>query len=219
VVGVKDGFGLIGADGGAVEMIAPVLRGDAAVRMNDGKCDPRGRFFAGSMDYEFRDGAGALFRLDPDGTVQTVINAVTISNGLDWSDDQRRMYYIDSLAHGVDVFDYDVETGAIANRRRLVDIADDTSSPLGLTVPDGMTLDAEGALWVAVHGAGEVRRYDPEGALLQTVAIPVAGATSVAFDELYITCATDERHPAPQSGGVFRCTPGVRGRPATFFAA
>jgi sugar lactone lactonase YvrE len=224
VVGVKEGFGLIGPGGGAVEMVAPVLAGHPELRMNDGKCDPSGRFFAGSMGYDFSPGVGALHRLDPDGSVHAMVDGVTVSNGLDWTDDQRSMYYIDSMAYGVDVFDYDAADGSIANRRRAVDVANDTGSPMGLTVPDGMTLDSEGALWVAVHGSGEVRRFDREGNLLQTVSIPPTGVTSVAFggdnlDELYITCAADPNHPAPHAGGLFRCRPGVSGRPAAFFGA
>jgi sugar lactone lactonase YvrE len=110
VVAVKDGIGLVGAGGGPVEMVAPVLAGHPELRMNDGKCDPRGRFWAGSMGYEFTRGVGTLFRLDPDLSVHTVLDGVTISNGLDWSDDQRTMYYIDSLAYGVDAFDFDAPT-------------------------------------------------------------------------------------------------------------
>jgi sugar lactone lactonase YvrE len=224
VVGVKDGFGLVGPQGGAVEMVAPVLAGHPELRMNDGKCDPRGRFFAGSMGYDFTPGAGSLYRFDPDGSVHTVVEGVTVSNGLDWTDDQRTMYYVDSMAYGVDRFDYDVDSGAIANRRRAIDVANDTAAPMGMTVADGITLDSEGALWVAMHGSGEVRRHAPDGTLLQTVTIPPVGATSVAFggenlDELYITCAALENHPAPNGGGIFRCRPGVSGRPANFFPA
>jgi sugar lactone lactonase YvrE len=227
VVAVKDGFGFVPDGGTSVEMVAPVLAEHADLRMNDGKCDPGGRFFAGSMSYQFTPGVAALHRLDTDGSVETVLGGVTISNGLDWTDDRRTMYYVDSMAGGIDAFDFDDASGRLGNRRRLVDVPNDTASPCGLTVCDGLTLDVEGALWVAVHGTGEVRRYDPQrGELLQVITIPVLETTSVAFggddlDELYITCAgeqlsPDHRHPT--AGGVFRARPGVRGRAANLFA-
>ncbi|HZS13341.1 MAG TPA: SMP-30/gluconolactonase/LRE family protein [Candidatus Dormibacteraeota bacterium] len=227
VVAVQDGFGLIDAGGGAVEMIAPVLADRPDLRMNEGKCDPQGRFWAGTMAYEYDQGAGTLYRLDPDGSVHTVLEDVTISNGLDWTDDERTLYYIDSFAYRVDAFDYDAAAGTVGNRRVAFEIPNDDSSPAGLTVPDGMTLDAEGALWVAVHGAGEVRRYDPEGNILQVVTIPPLAVTSAVFggedlDELYITCAgaypEGLPHDGPGEGGVFRCKPGVRGRQTRLFA-
>jgi sugar lactone lactonase YvrE len=227
VVAVQRGIGLLDAAGGPVELVAPVIADDDDLRMNDGKCDPQGRFWAGSMSYRFTAGAGTLWRLDADGSVHTMLTGLTISNGLDWTDDQGTMYFIDSMDFGVDALDFDAATGEVANRRRAVDVPDDPTSPHGLTVPDGMTLDAEGALWVAVHGAGEVRRYAPGGELLQVVTIPPLSATSVAFggedlDELYITCAGSYPegfpHDRANEGGLFRCRPGVRGRPANLFA-
>jgi sugar lactone lactonase YvrE len=163
-----------------------------------------------------------------------MLAGVTISNGMDWSDDDRTMYFIDSFAHGddslaygVDVFDFDAPTGSMSNRRRLAEVRNDPSAPAGFTAPDGMTLDSQGHLWVAVHGAGEVRRYDPEGTLVGVVELPVVGVTSVAFGgddlgDLYITTNTafaagDARAHANE-GGIFRCRPGVRGRPANTFA-
>ncbi len=226
VVAVQRGFGFL-EEGGRVEMVAPVIAEDDDLRMNDGKCDPQGRFWAGSMSYQFTPGAGTLWRLDPDGSLHTMLTGLTISNGLDWTDDQRTMYFIDSMAFGVDAFDYDAASGAIGNRRRAVEVPDQPDSPHGLTVPDGMTLDAEGALWVAVHGAGEVRRYAPDGELLQVITIPPLSSTSVAFggddlDELYITCAGASPdyvvHDQPGEGGIFRARPGVRGRPFNVFA-
>lgn len=227
VVAVQTGFGLLDAGGGGLEVVAPVIADRDDLRMNDGKCDPQGRFWAGCMSYTFTPGAGTLWRFDPDRSVHAMVEGTTVSNGLDWSDDQRTMYYVDSLAYGVDAFDFDPRTGAISGRRRVVETPSDASSPHGLTVPDGMTLDAEGALWVAVHGAGEVRRYTPDGELLQVVGIPALSATSCHFggenlDELYITSAgaypQHVSHDDPREGGIFRCRPGVRGRPANLFA-
>lgn len=227
VVAVQQGFGLLDARGGAVEMVAPVIADRDDLRMNDGKCDPQGRFWAGSMSYRFTPEAGTLWRLDPDHSVHRMVEGTTVSNGLDWSDDQRTMFYVDSLAFGVDAFDFDPRSGDVANRRRVIDTPSDPTSPHGITVPDGMTLDAEGALWVAVHGAGEVRRYAPDGELLQVVTIAAHSVTSACFggenlDELYITSAgaypEHVAHDDPREGGIFRCKPGVRGRPANLFA-
>jgi sugar lactone lactonase YvrE len=129
------------------------------------------------------------------------------------------MYYADSLAQTLDVFDYEPEEGRISNRRTLVEI------PLDVGLPDGLCVDAEGFVWLAVFGAGEVRRYSPAGALDRTVRLPVSRVTSAAFggaelDELYITSATEgvslEREP--HAGGLFRHRPGVRGMPAFDFA-
>jgi sugar lactone lactonase YvrE len=192
--------------------------------MNDGKCDSAGRFWAGTMAYDFTPGAAALYRLDRDFKVTTMVNRVTLSNGLDWTEDDRSMYYIDSLAHGIDAFDFDAREGTIGRRRRLVEIPSDSTAPTGETVPDGMTLDAEGFLWVAVFGSSEVRRYSPLGDVDCIVRLPVCAVTSCAFGgeeltELYITSNVvfdDGREPL--AGAVFRCTPGVRGRPARVFA-
>jgi sugar lactone lactonase YvrE len=205
------------------------------VRMNDGKCDPQGRFWAGSMAFSGAPGRGALYRLDPDLTVTRVLDRCTISNGLDWSDDGGRLYYIDSGVPGVDVFDFDGATGTIANRRRVVDVPNDEDAPAGATAPDGMTIDAEGFLWVAVWGGGEVRRFTTTGELDAVVEMPVACPTSVAFGgddlaDLYITSMTPDRtakdgrtpvdvwDPKPSEGALFRCRPGVAGRPARTFA-
>jgi sugar lactone lactonase YvrE len=209
--------------------------------MNDGKCDPKGRFWAGSMSHDLSEPNGALFRLDPDFTVTKVLDGVTISNGLDWTDDGRTLFYVDTLAlylgptSGVDAFDFDMTAGLISNRRRVFDIPNVRTGPVGHCGPDGLTLDADGFLWVAVVGAGEVRRFTPAGELDAVVEMPVACPTSVTFGgddlgDLYITTMTLEAavpepfrtpHPAwtqPHHGAIFRCRPGVAGRPASIFA-
>jgi sugar lactone lactonase YvrE len=222
VVALEDGFAVLETSG-ELRSVASIETPGPRQRMNDGKCDSAGRFWAGTMAYDFTPGVAALYRLDPDFTVTTVLTGITLSNGLDWTDDDRTMYYIDSLAHGVDAFDFDAPSGAIGRRRRLIDIASDPTAPTGETLPDGMTLDAEGFLWVAIFGASEVRRYSPQGALDCTVELPVCAATSCAFGgedlaDLYITSNVvfdDSREPL--AGALFRCTPGVRGRPARLF--
>jgi sugar lactone lactonase YvrE len=223
VLAVEEGFGIIERSGKR-RIVARVEHRSPARRMNDGGCDSAGRFWAGTMAYDFETGAGALYRLDPDFTVTEMLAGVTISNGLDWTDDDRTMYFIDSPAHGVDAFDFDARSGTISNRRRVVEIPSDPTSPKGSTVPDGMTLDAEGFLWVAVFGASEVRRYSPDGRIDCVVTVPACAVTSCAFGgedltDLYITSFIifdDGREP--EAGALFRCRPGVSGRPARLFA-
>src|SRR3984893_18658400 len=191
VLAVEQGFALLDPSGNS-RVVAYVEHDEPPRRMNDGGCDSAGRFWAGTMAYDFAPGAGALYRLDPDFTVTEMLAGVTISNGLDWTDDDRTMYYIDSPAHSVDAFDFDGRSGRISNRRRVVEVPSDPTSPNGSTVPDGMTLDAEGFLWVAVYGASEVRRYSPDGRIHCVVTVPACAVTSCSFggedlSDLYIT--------------------------------
>jgi len=221
VLATADGFARLDPIAGAVRPIAKVEADRPGNRMNDGKCDPAGRFWAGTMALDEHAGAGALYRLDPDGAVHTMLRDVTISNGLDWSGDARTMYYIDSGRRSVDAFDFDAASGSIANRRTLVRVAERDG------VPDGMTLDADGCLWVALWGGGAVHRYGPDGALEAIVRLPVQHVTCCAFGgcelrDLYITTAAiklsdRERAEQPHAGGVFLARPGVRGRPANRF--
>ncbi|MGI8573969.1 MAG: SMP-30/gluconolactonase/LRE family protein [Egibacteraceae bacterium] len=210
VMAVRDGFAATDRQG-HVRMLAEADP-DPNIRMNDGKPDPGGRFWAGTIAYDQTPGAATLFRLDPDGAVRAMVTEVTNSNGLDWLDD--RMYYIDTKTRRVDVFDYDVADGSIRNRRRVVDVDDGS--------PDGMTLDADGCLWVAVHHQGEIRRFTPDGQLDTVVRVPVDKVTSCCFGgedlaTLFITTASegmdqDELREQRHAGGVFACQPGVTGR-------
>jgi sugar lactone lactonase YvrE len=141
-----------------------------------------------------------------------------ISNGIDWSPDDRTMYYVDSSTGGVDAFDFDPAAGAISNRRRFVSISEDEG------VPDGITIDGEGGLWVALWGGGAVHRYDPDGTKSLVLSVPALLVTNCTFggpdlSDLYITSATVGVPEAdllahPRSGAVFRYQPGVRGMPA-----
>jgi len=221
LLAVRDGFARLDPDSGRVRPIACVEADRPDLRMNDGACDPAGRFWAGTMAIDERHGAGALYRLDPDGRVHRMVDEVTISNGLDWSNDGRLMYYVDTPTQSIDVFDFDVATGAIANRRSLARVPGEDGSP------DGLTVDADGYLWVALWSGGAVYRYAPDGRLDRVVTVPVAYPTSCAFGgpdlrDLYITTAAraltpDERQGEPLAGGLFRCRPGVQGRPANRF--
>lgn len=191
-------------------------------RMNDGKCDPAGRFWAGTMAYAGTPGAGSLYRLDPNLSVTTMLQSVTCSNGLGWSPDGQTMYYIDTGTRGLDAFTFDPPTGEIADRRRIVDIPPESG------LPDGMTVDVQGGLWVALWGGGAVHRYLPDGTLDRILELPCRLVTSCAFggymlDELFITTASvgltrEELETQPGAGGLFSCFPGVTGLPATPFA-
>jgi len=216
VLAVEDGFARLDPRTGCVRDITTIEHRHAGMRMNDGKCDPAGRFWAGTMALDERPDVGCLYRLDPDGRVHTMLQEVSISNGLDWSADGRVMYFIDSPTRAIDAFDFDAATGAIARRRTVVRIAGDDG------FPDGMTLDAEGHLWVALWGGGAVHRYAPDGTLEAIVSVPTRYVTSCAFGgsdlrTLYITSASvklsaGERAADPSAGGVFIARPGVAGR-------
>lgn len=221
VCAVQSGFALADCFGGPLRRLAPLQGAAPDIRMNDGKCDPAGRFWAGTMALDFRPGAGALYRLDPDGTVREMLTGVTISNGLDWTPDGARMYYIDTPRRTIDVFDFDLERGEISGRRAAAEIPGEAG------LPDGMTLDAEGRIWVALWGGGAVRCYSPEGRLEEVIEVPAPQTTSCCFGgpdfgDLYITTARDglgeaELRAAPLSGSVFVARPGVRGRAAHRF--
>jgi sugar lactone lactonase YvrE len=191
--------------------------GRPGTRMNDGACDRAGRFLGGTMAFDERPGAGALYCLDLDGTVRTVLDGLTVSNGLGWSPDDRTVYLSDSGAKTVSAFDYDLEAGTFGQRRVLLDFTDD---PAGIA--DGLTVDDEGCLWTALWGGGQVRRYSPDGELLAVVDVPgVENTTSCAFagDLLVISTSRhglddDARATQPDAGRLFTVRAGVSGPPA-----
>lgn len=201
--------------------IAEVLADDPAVRMNDGAVDPAGRFWAGSMAFDAHPGGGALYRLDPDGSVTTVLDGVTISNGIDWMPDGRTMIHTDTETHRLDAYPFDPATGSLGERWTFATIEPADG------LPDGLTIDADGGVWVALWGHGEIRRYTADGRIDRRLWIPASAATKPAFgglglDELYITSARSALDEAgrlrePHAGGLFRVRPGVRGRQPTAF--
>jgi sugar lactone lactonase YvrE len=215
VAALQDGFWVIGD--GPARRIATIPEARSGLRFNDGKCDPAGRFWAGTMAYDKATGAAALYRLDPDGRPTRVIDGVTISNGLDWSIDGRTMYYVDSPLQRIDAFDYAPDTGEIADRRVAIQI------PLEAGAPDGLTVDAEGGIWIVLWGGAAVHRY-LDGRLERVIKLPVSKPTSCAFggaelDELYITSASEglsdaDRRAQPLAGALFRIRTGIRGVPA-----
>ncbi len=221
VLAMRDGIYLADADGAEPRLMAPVEGDRPDLRMNDAACDPAGRLWAGTMAFDATPSAGALYRIDGDGSVTSVLTGLTISNGLGWSPDAGLMYFVDSSSQRIDVLDYQLATGTAENRRPLADISDTRG------VPDGLTVDAEGGIWVALWGGAQVRRHSPDGRVTDIVDLPVDQPTSCAFggdagDVLYITTArlglTQEQLAAsPLAGSVLACRPGYQGHPASAF--
>jgi sugar lactone lactonase YvrE len=184
-----------------------------ALRSNDAKADPAGRLWLGTMAYDETPGAGALYRLDPGAARPVrVLTGVTISNGLGWSPGGELMYYVDTPTGRIDMFDYDLATGELANRRTLAEI-DEADG-----FPDGLCTDAEGGVWVALWGGGAVRRYLPDGRLDRVVEVGTPNVTSCAFaasdggadrlDLLVITTAAGKETGEPGAGQTYLYRPG-----------
>lgn len=216
VIAVERGFVLEDAAGELDPL--PDLWTDPGLRMNEGGCDPDGRFYCGSMAYDQGPGRGSMYRLDGDGTVSVVFGGSTISNGLAWSPDGSIAYYIDTPTRRVDMFDYATNSG-LTRRRTFIEITDTPGSP------DGMTVDAQGHVWVALYGGSAVRRYRPDGILDGVIELPVTNVTACTFagadlDHLIITTSREgvPEGTQPEAGSLFRSLPGVTGLPAAEFA-
>jgi len=177
-------------------------------RFNDVIADPRGRVFAGTMG---EDGSGGVYRVGANLEVAKVQSGTNCSNGQDFSLDLKTYYWSDSTARRIYQFDYDVETGEIAGRKVLLEV------PQEWGINDGLTLDSEGCLWVAFYGESAVRRIAPDGAVIETIKMPVSDVTSLIFggsdwDELFITSAGGKDGSNTQDGALFRMRPGITGR-------
>jgi sugar lactone lactonase YvrE len=218
VLAAGQGF-LFVDDAGSIHELAQPEAGRTDVRMNDGACDPQGRFWAGTMAYDESPGAGSLYRLELDGSCTTVLTGLTISNGIGWSPDASTMYLNDSGTGCIHAFRYDGSTGAISERRTLVQIDQPGAAP------DGLTVDQDGGIWVALWGGAAVNRYGPDGSLLASVPIPAERPTSCAFGgpelaTLFVTTARIDLDEAalvrqPHAGHVFAIDGlGVRGLPS-----
>jgi sugar lactone lactonase YvrE len=214
VIGVERGFALEHADG-RIELL-PEVWADPGLRMNEGGCDPDGRFYCGSMAYDKTKGAASLYRLEADLSVTLVLGDVTVSNGLEWSPDGSLAYYNDTDTHAVAVFSYDREMG-LTNRRSFVELPD-------LGRPDGLTVDAEGGVWTAISNGGAVHRYRPDGQLDEIIELPARKVTACTFGGedlgvLFITTSRENLQPDedPKAGSLFCAWPGVRGLPVREF--
>lgn len=212
--------GLITADEefSRFESIA-VVTDDPNVRTNDGGCDPFGSFVVGTMAYDEQENGGAVYRVGPGRQVSVMLAPVSISNGVQWSADGTRVFYIDTPTRSVDVFDVDPESGAWSSRRRHIEV--DASRGY----PDGMAIDEEDGLWVALWGGGAVDHYDASGRLVETVCVPgISQASSCAFggagsDMLFITTSRQGLvEEEPLAGAVFAVHTSARGAVLAEFA-
>jgi sugar lactone lactonase YvrE len=197
-----------------------VLPTRGGIRTNDGTCDPLGGLAIGTMAYDETPYSGMVYRVTPQHEVVTLVNSVTISNGVQWSADGDRVFYIDTPTRRVDVFDFDWESGAWRNRRVHIQI------PRKCGFPDGMAIDEEDGLWIAMWGSGMVHHYDASGRFAESVLVPgVSQVSACAFggpglQDLYITTSRVglERGSEPDAGALFAVTTGSRGKILTEFA-
>jgi sugar lactone lactonase YvrE len=226
VLGLRSGFAtmdssFVSGEAGLKALVNPEphLPGN---RFNDGKCDPAGRFLAGSMDNKEVEASGSLYSLSPDGSVKTLLAGTRISNGLAWSPDYHTFYFIDTPTRTVMAYDYDLPSGMIANPRPAISV------PPELGWPDGMTSDTLGMLWVALWGGAKLTRWDPHtGQLMAEIPLPAWNVSSCAFGgpdltDLYITSArkgmsTEQLEKYPCSGGLIRVRTNIQGMPTFEF--
>jgi sugar lactone lactonase YvrE len=213
VIGIERGFALEEPDG-RVRALDEVWT-DPSVRMNEGGCDPDGRFYCGSMAYDQRDGAASLYRLNLDGSVEVVLDGLTVSNGLEWNADGTCVYHNDTATRTIAVYAYDRQAG-FTDRRVFAALEHR---------PDGLTVDEEGGVWTALSDGGAVRRYGPDGELDAVIEVPARKVTACTFGgadlhELFITTSREGLDPGddPLAGALFRAEPGVRGLPTRPFA-
>lgn len=214
-VAVAQGFGF--AEDGELEVVDPVLP-DPALRMNDAKCDPLGRLWAGSNDLDFAEGRGALHCWDGRGPSAVMRRGLSLPNGLGWTEDAGTMFLVDSVGGTVMRARFDVDRGEVGDFEPFVQVDE------GL--PDGLAVDLDGCVWVAVWGASAVHRYDPAGRLVQKIGMPVTQPSSCAFGAdgtLFITSAREGLSGArlaeqPLAGSVFAVDTDTRGVPVAAFA-
>jgi len=229
VMALADGFYFFDFDTGKEELIVEIEADQPRSRLNDGKCDRRGRFFAGGMDDKEELGICGMWRLDPDLSVTRVEEGIICTNGPCWSPDDKTFYLADTFQGEFWAYDYDIETGDLSNRRVFATYHDDAG------LADGSTVDEEGCMWNAQVIGGELVRYAPDGSVDRRIGMPVKNITSVNFggdnlDVLYVTSMARVKHPAvhdmfaqevkPQflAGGLFAVTGlGIRGLPEPRF--
>lgn len=222
IVALQDGAYLINTITGTLTKLSSLDSANTEIRLNDGKCDPAGRFWVGSMHMPETEAAGHLYMVDASGESKAQLDSVTISNGIVWTKDQKTMYYIDTPTGKIRAFDYDNASGDISNERTVVEI------PKTMGFPDGMAIDEEDKLWVGLWNGNAIVRFDPEnGQLMEKIEVPAHNVTACAFggqnlDSLFITSARvdmtpDELEKYPDAGSVFVVVPGVKGVKSDFF--
>ena len=222
IVALQDGIYTMNLKSGDIVLLSDIESGLTENRFNDGKCDPSGRLWVGSMALKMQSYRASLYMVDTTGNAQLKIDRVTISNGIVWSSDQKTMYYIDTPTAMIRAFDFDNEIGAISNERIAVKV------PNSMGFPDGMAIDSEDMLWVGMWNGNAVIRCNPKtGKIISKIEVPAHNVTSCAFggknlDTLYITTASidmtkKEKAACPLAGSLFKADPGVKGVKSVFF--
>ena len=222
IVALQDGIYTMNLKSGDVVLLSDIESGLTENRFNDGKCDPSGRLWVGSMALNMQSYRANLYMVDTTGNAQLKIDSVTISNGIAWSSDQKTMYYIDTPTGMIRAFDFDNEIGAISNERVVVTVPD------SMGFPDGMAIDSDDMLWVGMWNGNAVIRYNPQtGKVISKIEVPAHNVTACAFggknlDTLYITTASidmteEEKAAYPLAGSLFKADPGVKGVKSVFF--
>jgi sugar lactone lactonase YvrE len=223
LIATTEGLAFATIDDGVADVeVITAVETSSSNRMNDGKCDPEGRFWVGSMTHDGSPASGSLYRVDPDLSVHPLLGGVGTGNGLGWSPDTSTMYFIDSPTRVVRVFDYDPASGEATDGRDMT-----LRLPNDVATPDGLSIDTDGNLWIALWEGSAVHCYAPDGSLLEVIEVPARRVTSCCFGgegltDLYITSAaldlTDAEIEATHAGSVFRARPGVAGVPVSGFA-
>lgn len=230
VVPRKSGGYVLATDNGLIELSTDLKIGNVIApihisqeeQMNDGKCDAAGRYWTGTLAIDRKSPVGSLYCVDASHHVERKLADIVVSNGMGWNSKQNKMYYIDSKKYCILQFDFDLEEGQISNQRVFVDLSKSQG------IPDGMTVDAEEGIWVAMWDGGEVHRYKPDGTLDFVIEMPVKRVTSCCFGgedltDLYITSSrnglTEEQHQQqPLAGSIFRIKVGIKGVPTYAYA-
>jgi sugar lactone lactonase YvrE len=216
VVAVRDGFGFFDEETGNLELIADSPEFEVEeTRMNDGAVDPAGRFLAATMTYDGSKSIGNLYALEEEGRYQHLEKELILSNGMGWSPDNSKFYLIDTHAHVMYAYDYNIETGEISNRSIFIQWSKNE-------YPDGMAIDSEGGFWVAIWGAGKVSHFNAEGEFLEDFLVPVAHTTSCCFGgpdltTLLITTSNlpltaEEKSANPLAGRIFKLETNTKGQ-------
>lgn len=213
LLGLREGLAFWDFTSQSLEVVAQPEKGRRGARFNDGLADCRGRFWVGTTSFQ-EDPGSALYCLDPDHSLHTLVRGATISNGVDWSPDNKTMYYNDTPTHTTVAYDYAAETGIISNKRVFVSTPDE--------YPDGLTVDSEGFIWCAYFGSWKVVRYDPDGTVEREVKLPASNVTCCVFGgpnltDLYITTAWSglsdaRRKEQPLAGDLFVLHTDVKGK-------
>lgn len=222
IVALEDGVYNYSISKNKITVLAEIESDKPENRFNDGKCDPEGSLWVGSMSLNTKDPSGALYRVDPDGKVEKFLDSVTVSNGIVWTKDKKIMYYIDTPTGWIRAYDYDPSKRTISNERIAVEI------PESLGYGDGMAIDENDELWVALWNGNGIAHFDPQsGKLIKKIEIPAHNVTSCSFggkdlDVLMVTTASidmneDEKLQFPDAGSLFSFKPGVKGQKGFYF--